>query len=278
MNCESCHGPGRVHVDLASSGTVGPEGDFGIESLAYLGKDEALAVCFQCHALKDVLKEGYLPGESLEAYYALKYPVLGDQPYFADGRVRSFAYQANHLASACYLLGPMDCASCHEPHAQDYWDINRKALADPFDDGQCTSCHASKAVDVTAHTFHPEGSEGSTCVACHMPYLQHPEVGDGVDFARSDHTIAIPRPVFDADLGIESACAQCHADETALGLQAQTRAWWGELKPHRPLVEGIGSEFRARNLAEAGELLLHPEETDPLIQFQAMRRLLTGAM
>ena len=63
----------------------------------------ALETCFRCHALKDVVREGYLPGEPLERYYALKFPVLGDQPYFADGRVRSFAYQANQLASACYL-------------------------------------------------------------------------------------------------------------------------------------------------------------------------------
>jgi Flp pilus assembly protein TadD len=278
VNCESCHGPAARHVELATAAAGQPTADLGIASLAYRDKDEALGVCFQCHALKDVLKDGYLPGESLERYYALKYPVLGDQPYFADGRVRSFAYQATHLASACYLDGPMDCASCHEPHAQDYWDIDRRPLSDPFDDGQCTSCHASKALDVTSHTFHSADSDGSTCVSCHMPYLQHPEVGDGVPFARSDHTIAIPRPVFDDDLGIDGACAQCHADRSSQELERQVREWWGEPKPHRPLVSGIASEFRARNLAEAGALLLHPEETDPLIQFQAMSRLLTGYM
>lgn len=274
VNCESCHGPGARHVQLAEAGF--PESDPGIKSLANLKKDEALAVCFQCHALKDVLREGYLPGASLESYYALKYPVLGDQPFFADGRVRTFAYQENHLASACYLQGPMDCASCHEPHGQGYWDIDHRPLDDPFDDRQCTSCHLSKAGDVSAHTFHPAGTDGSKCVSCHMPYLQHPEVGEGVAFARSDHTIEIPRPVFDSDLGLETACTRCHRDLSPRQLESQVRAWWGEPKPHRPAIQGINTEFRARNLVEAANLLLHPEETDPLVQFQALSRLLTG--
>jgi Flp pilus assembly protein TadD len=274
VNCESCHGPGRAHVSWASSGRQAA--DIGLESLAYLDKDRSLEVCFQCHALKDVLEEGYLPGAPLTHYYALKFPVLGDQPYFADGRVRSFAYQANHLASACYLQGPMDCVSCHEPHGQGYWDTDRRPLASPFDDGQCTSCHPSKLVDPAAHTFHLPTSEGSRCVSCHMPYLQHPEVGPEIGFARSDHTIAIPRPTFDADLGITGACSQCHADRSPRELQAQTIAWWGALRPHRPLVQGQVDELRARNLTEAAELLLHPSELDPLIQFQAASTLLTG--
>jgi tetratricopeptide (TPR) repeat protein len=276
VNCESCHGPGREHVERASAGPFAGDADVGISSLAYLDKDESLQVCFQCHALKDVLKEGYLPGEPLEAYYALKYPVLGDQPYTIDGRVRSFAYQATHLASACYLQGPMDCVSCHEPHGQGYWDVDKTPLADPFDDGQCTSCHRSKEVDPRAHTFHEPGSEGAKCVSCHMPYLQHPEVGDGVTFGRSDHTIAIPRPGFDADLGLRGACVQCHADQSALELQRQVIEWWGEGKPHRPTVSGLASEFRARNAEEAATLLLHPDEFDPLVQFQGLSRLVTG--
>lgn len=276
VNCESCHGPGRSHVELTSAPGYAPGDPAGIESLAYLDKEESLRLCFQCHALKDVIREGYLPGESLEAHYALKYPVLGDRPYTVDGRVRSFAYQATHLGSACYLDGPMDCVSCHEPHGQGYWDIRRQPLDGPFDDRQCTSCHASKARDVEAHTFHPVDSEGSGCVACHMPYLQHPEVGEGVSFARSDHTIPIPRPIFDSDIGIESACVGCHEDLTPLQLQRRVREWWGDVKPHRPLVQGLTTEFRARNLEEAGALLLQPDETDPLAQFQALSRLLTG--
>ena len=275
VNCESCHGPARAHVAWAEGGAPDRE-DIGLESLAWLDKDASLSVCFRCHALKDVVREGYLPGEPFERYYALKFPVLGDRPYFADGRVRSFAYQANHLSSACYLQGPMDCVSCHEPHGQGYRDTDLRPLASPFDDGQCTSCHPSKLAEVEGHTFHPAASEASRCVSCHMPYLQHPEVGPSVPFARSDHTISVPRPGFDADLGLTGACAGCHEERPAAELEARARDWWGELRPLRPLVRAQFDELRARNPGEAAELLLRPDQTDPLIQFQAMARLLTA--
>ena len=270
VNCESCHGPGVAHIEWARSGANGL--DIGLESLAWRDKDTSLQVCFQCHALKDVLAEGYLPGDPFLQAFALKFPVLGDEPYTVDGRVRSFAYQANHLASACYLQGPMDCVSCHEPHGQGYWDVNRRALASPFDDGQCTACHESKAIDPQSHTRHPVASDGARCVSCHMPYLQHPEVGSEIPFARSDHTIAIPRPTFDDSIGIVGACAGCHEDRTSAELEVEVAEGWGATKPHRPLVTGQMEAAAAGSVDAAAELLLRPEEVDPLLQFQALSR------
>ena len=272
VNCESCHGPGATHVEWARGGAVGEE--IGLTSLAWRNKDTSLQVCFQCHALKDVLTEGYLPGDPFLQAFALKFPVLGDAPYTVDGRVQSFAYQATHLASACYLQGPMDCVSCHEPHSQGYWDINKRPLASPFDDGQCTACHQSKAVDPESHTRHPAASEGARCVSCHMPYLQHPEVGEQIPFARSDHTIAIPRPAFDNSLGLVSACAGCHQDRSPEQLESEIAEGWGALKPHRPLVTGQLQAGRETSVEDAAVLLLLPQEVDPLLQFQALSRFL----
>jgi tetratricopeptide (TPR) repeat protein len=275
VNCESCHGPAREHVDRARAEDFGSNGtEMGLASLTVMDKDASLDLCFRCHALKDVLAEDFLPGDSLGLFYALKFPLLGDEPFFADARVRTFAYQGTHLASACYLDGSMDCVSCHEPHGQGYWDQHRNPLASPFDDGQCTSCHAAKAVEPESHTFHSPDSEGSRCVNCHMPYLQHPEVGPEVRFARSDHTIPVPRPGFDEELGVESACAQCHEDRPAEVLQEDVARWWGEVKPHRPLVTGQLQAPSARGRVQAAELLLRPDQNDPLLQFQALARFL----
>ena len=65
VNCESCHGPAAEHVRRAESGDFGPDGlELGLESLTVQDKDASLQVCFQCHALKDVLtsfRAGGLP-------------------------------------------------------------------------------------------------------------------------------------------------------------------------------------------------------------------------
>lgn len=277
INCESCHGPAQAHATLARSGALDTAQTIGLRSLAALPKDASLGVCFECHSLKDVLNEDYLPGMRLEAYYSLAFPLLGDEPFFADGRVRTFAYQEGHRWSDCYLNGSMTCTDCHQPHGQGYRDVWGTRLPDRFADGQCLGCHASKAEPVEAHTRHAPGSAGSRCVACHMPYLQQPELGTAIRYARSDHAIAIPRPAFDAQLGIRGACQQCHEGDgryplSVVGIQEAVQQWWGELKPHPELVRTVlaGGAVGAAGAAE----LLRPDLDHPMAQVAALGRLL----
>ena len=278
INCESCHGPARRHVELMQSGPpdgTGPR-DIAMASRVTDGVEESLETCFRCHALKDVVREGYLPGAPLSEYYALKLPVLGDDPYTPDGRVKTFAYQGTHLSSSCYVDGNMTCVSCHEPHGLGYWDVNRAPLDGETDDRQCTSCHAAKAAAPEAHTFHPPESPGSRCVSCHMPYLQHPEVGDAVPFARSDHTIPIPRPALDARLGLTSACRGCHTELSEIRLQALTEEWWGAMKPHDPVSAGLLAVTDAMGEDLAARMLLQPGERGAMAQFRGLARFLSG--
>lgn len=270
INCESCHGPGRRHIEIASSGRIARVADIGMRSLATLSKDESTQICFQCHALKNQLRPGYLPGKSLEQYYSTKLAILGDEPLQPDGRVRTFAYQQNQAYSACYRNGSMTCTSCHDPHSQGYRDVNGFALDGRYDDRQCTSCHASLAEKPERHTHHPAASAGSRCVSCHMPYLQHPEVGSELRFARSDHTIPIPRPVFDSTLGVENACTKCHADRSAASLQAQVDHWYGSVKPHPPLVSGLLAARETSDSDSIAQLVLRYEPDDAIAQFAGL--------
>ena len=280
INCESCHGPARRHAELMAERTGDPASlpanfaDIGLSSRVTDSVEESLNTCFSCHALGDVVREGYLPGAPLADYHALKLPILGDDPYLPDGRVRTFAYQGTHLSSSCYVDGNMTCVSCHEPHRLGYWDINRAPLANETDDRQCTSCHAAKATVPEAHTFHPAGSPGARCVSCHMPYLQHPEVGRAVPFARSDHTIPVPRPQLDGRLGLVSACRGCHTDQSELRLQEQVDDWWGETKPVDRVTAGLLAVTDAMGADQAARMLLHPDEPGTMARFQGLARFL----
>ena len=260
INCESCHGPGKRHITLMESGDSARTGDVGMRALATLDKDHSLGVCWQCHALKDQLASGYQSGGDLLSHYSTLLPILGDAPFYADGRIRTFAYQQGHLYSDCYRSGSMTCTTCHEPHSQGYRDVAGAPLPGRFDDRQCTSCHASKALDAAAHTKHAAGSEGSRCVACHMPYLQEPEIGQALRYARSDHSIAIPRPAFDSTLGVVSACLGCHKERGAAALEKQTVEWYGTLKPHPRAVSALVRASAVTDESAAAELLLVPDE------------------
>ena len=295
INCESCHGPARRHVELMTSpasfvAAADPSGpaappdpaesadpaDIGLDSRVLDGVDKSLGVCFRCHSLGDVIREDYLSGAPLADYYALLLPALGDEPHLADGRVATFAYQGSHLSSSCYVDGSMTCVSCHEPHGLGYWDVNRAPLASETDDRQCTSCHASKAADPEAHTFHPAGSPGARCVSCHMPYLQHPVIGDDVPFARSDHTIPVPRPQLDGRLGLVSACRGCHTDQSELRLQARVDEWWGVTKPQDPVTAGLLNVTDGMGRDLAARLLLRPGEGGDMDQARGLARYLMG--
>ncbi|MDQ7054656.1 MAG: tetratricopeptide repeat protein [candidate division KSB1 bacterium] len=270
INCESCHGPGRRHIELMRQDSRSPGDDIGMEPLAALSKDASVNLCSRCHALKDQLEPGYLPGKGLQNYYSLKFPMLGGDPYHADGRIRAFGYQQNHLFSDCYLNGSMTCVDCHDPHSQDYRDIWGRPLVGKFDNGQCTDCHASKALAPEKHSHHKPDSPGNRCTSCHMPFLQHRAMGKTLRFARSDHTIPIPRPAFDNTLGIENACSQCHRDWPVERLQNQVEHWWGSLKPHKAIVTALHEADQLSDRITAARRLVLPEAGFPMAQFAAM--------
>ncbi|MEP7383579.1 MAG: tetratricopeptide repeat protein, partial [Gemmatimonadota bacterium] len=260
INCESCHGPGRRHIALVGDAAAVARGEIGMRPLATLTKDQSLGTCFQCHALKDRLRGGYRSGMTLEAFYSLRYPQLGDAAHLPDGRVRTFAYQEGHRASDCYVNGGMTCTSCHDPHSQGYRDVQGRPLPGRLDDRQCTSCHASKAEQPQRHTHHAPNSPGSRCVSCHMPYLQEPEVGTAIRYTRSDHAIPVPRPLADSALGIRSACRSCHTDRAESSLDRQLHDWYGEVKPVAPAIASVLAGERASDPARAAELLLLPTD------------------
>ena len=251
-----------------------PTVDIGLPALATLSKDQSLAVCLSCHSLKARLAEQWRPGAPLSRFYAVRLAQLDDRPYTEDGRTRTFAYQEGHLASNCYRNGGMTCVSCHDPHTQHYRTVDGRPIPGRTNDGQCPGCHASKAVDPPAHTMHARNSAGSRCVSCHMPYEQQHELGRAIRYARSDHTIPIPRPVLDSSLGITSSCRTCHAEKTETQHAAQIARWWGALRPHEPAVAGLLAARGIGDGAAITPLLLQPDSRTVTAQVAGLARWL----
>ena len=271
INCESCHGPAKEHATIMSgivNNVLNNDQGIGIQTAVGLSTDESLNMCFQCHAVKTPIRDDYLPGENLQEFYSLKLPLLGNEnPFGLNGRIKTFGYSLNHLYSDCYLNGAMDCTSCHNPHSNSYQDIAGNALIGRFDDNQCLSCHMAKSSDITAHTYHKPESEGSSCVACHMPARQHLAIGTEIQYKRTDHTVAIPRPSFDAAQGLESACKQCHADISEEDLQLTINDWYGPIKPLHPVIANRMKVNAGTTGGDAAKVLLQPQHEHPMGQF-----------
>jgi tetratricopeptide (TPR) repeat protein len=91
-----------------------------------------------------------------------------------------------------------------------------------------------------------------------MPYQQQLELGSALRYARSDHSISIPRPALDRRLGVVGGCIGCHADRTPGALEAQAARWYGRLKPQHPLVAALLDAEGVDDVERASELLLAP--------------------
>ena len=75
------------------------------------------------------------------------------------------------------------------------------------------------------HSRHPLGSEGSSCVACHMP-----RTVSGIKATMRDHSLAVPVPENTVDYGIPNACNLCHEERSPEWAADNIQAWFGNIE------------------------------------------------
>ena len=218
VSCEACHGPGSVHVELATAHSLFWDRNvgYGLPRLKSPNSRIEIESCAPCHSRRSMIKEGFRPGHDFHDYFAPS--LLREGLYHADGQILDEVYvYGSFLQSRMHGEG-VRCTDCHNPHS----------LELKFPGNQlCGQCHVPGKYDTPTHHHHTEGTPGAQCVECHMPSSTYMVVDP-----RRDHSLRIPRPDLTVTEGTPNACNGCHTkkEESAEWAAAQIRDWVGAEK------------------------------------------------
>jgi predicted CXXCH cytochrome family protein len=129
--------------------------------------------------------------------------------------------QGNDYVQSLMSVKGVTCAACHDVHGTPYDADLRKP-----GDGVCLDCHgpqlqAGPVGTLEYHTQHKADSDGSRCVACHMPRIAR-TVGE--TNVRS-HTFRFITPLETEQQGIPNPCTSCHTDQSTAWATAALKGW-----------------------------------------------------
>ena len=228
VGCERCHGPGSEHVAHPARNNI-----LNPSEMDDVASNDT---CIQCHSQGhpgNGLIEGkaydwpvgYHVGLRLADFWKLDSGTLGQTDFlqFPDGTAHKNRMQGNDFIQSVMYRHGVTCASCHDVHGTE----NYAQLREPGDK-ICLDCHSPASPNgphtatLEEHTHHKAGSQGSSCIACHMPKIE----SEGVpgSFVRS-HTFRFIPPGMTDKYKIPNPCTSCHTDKSTTWAGNELASW-----------------------------------------------------
>jgi predicted CXXCH cytochrome family protein len=231
VGCERCHGPGSAHVEHGTRGNI-----VNPARMDYVSASDS---CIQCHSQGRPVSNpiegkyydwpvGYNVGLKLRDYWQLEDHKLGELTFthFPDGTAHKNRMQGNDFVQSVMYRRGVTCFDCHDVHGTKNYAQLRKPANEI-----CLDCHGPgsrngpREATLAEHTHHKNGSEGSACVACHMPKIEAEIPGV---FVRA-HTFAFIAPAMTDKYKIPNPCTSCHTDKTIAWATDAMRQWTDQL-------------------------------------------------
>jgi tetratricopeptide (TPR) repeat protein len=198
VTCESCHGPGKRHVDFMNSGDY--KKGSGVKKTYFnlvQSQLEQVNTCAPCHALKSDISPDLIASSELLDNYIPQIPTT--EHFFADGQIKGEVYIYTSFLQSKMAHQGVKCSNCHNPHTGKILFASNKL---------CLQCH-NKTYDNSSHHFHQINTKGAECKSCHMPGQTYM----GNDY-RHDHSFRVPRPDLSVQYGTPNACKECHSTKS----------------------------------------------------------------
>lgn len=195
VQCESCHGPGSIHEELASDAGRRPDDEELAEIRAAINPAIDPQVCGQCHSRGESadglpFPVGYIPGTNLTDVFTLVSLDQSDH-WWSTGHANQMNMQYNEWIYSGHATSLVDLRenegaedSCLTCHSSDYaYNMRLTAAVEAGDRGGSPP----QAVTLESAQF------GITCSGCHNPHTE-----SGLDAIMIDETYPL--------------CVSCHSD------------------------------------------------------------------